>query len=72
VTDKAGLEKYREMLTVTSGRVRGLVEAGKTVEEALAAKPTADYDGELAWEFITTERFVRILYRDATESAAVR
>lgn len=72
VTDKAGLAAYREMLAVTSGRVRGLVEAGKTVEEALAAKPTADYDGELAWEFITPERYVRILYRDATESVAVR
>ena len=72
VTDKAGLAAYREMLAVTSGRVRGLVEAGKTVEEALAAKPTADYDGKLTWAFITPERYVRILYRDATESAAVR
>lgn len=69
VTDKAGLAAYREMLAVTSGRMRDLVEAGKTVDEILAAKPFADYDEAQAWGFITPERYVRILYRDATEAA---
>jgi cyclase len=64
-TDRAGLVAYREMLATTSGRVRELVKAGKTVEEVLAAKPNADYDAKLAWEFITVERFNAILYRDA-------
>ena len=71
-TDKAGLAAYREMLATTSGRVRELAKAGKTVEEVVAAKPNADYDERLAWEFITPERFVRILYRDATERAGVK
>jgi cyclase len=69
VTDKAGLAAYREMLAVTSGRVRELVKAGKTVDEVLAARPNADYDGKQAWAFITAERYARILYRDATEAA---
>jgi glyoxylase-like metal-dependent hydrolase (beta-lactamase superfamily II) len=43
VTDRAGLEAYRQLLVVTS----------------------ADYDGQLAWAFITAERFIQILYRDA-------
>ena len=72
VTDKAGLAAYREMLVVTSGRVRDLVKTGKTVDEVLAARPNADYDGKQAWAFITPERYIRILYRDATGSAAVR
>src|SRR5688572_4411030 len=72
VTDKAGLAAYREMLVVTSGRVRDLVKTGKTVDEVLAARPNADYDGKQAWAFITPERYTRILYRDATGSAAVR
>jgi cyclase len=71
VTDKAGLAAYREMLTVTSKRVRDLAAAGKSVDEVLAAKPNADYDARLAWDFISAERYARILYRDATESAAV-
>jgi glyoxylase-like metal-dependent hydrolase (beta-lactamase superfamily II) len=65
VTDRAGLEAYRQLLVVTSGRMRELVKAGKTQDEVLAAKPFADYDGQLAWAFITVERYIQILYRDA-------
>lgn len=66
VTDRAGLVAYREMLAVTSRRMQDLVRAGKTVDEALAMQPNADYDASLSWDFITAERYVRILHRDAT------
>ncbi len=72
VTDKAGLAAYREMLVVTSGRVRELVRAGKTVDEVLAANPNAEFDAKLAWAFITPERYARILYRDAAAATAVK
>lgn len=65
VTDRAGLEAYRQLLIVTSGRMRELVKAGKTLDEVLAARPFADYDAQLAWAFITVERYIQILYRDA-------
>lgn len=65
VANRAGLLAYREMLTVTSQRVRDLVKAGKSVDEVLAAKPNADFDAALSWSFITAERYVQILYRDA-------
>ena len=65
VTDRAGLEAYRQLLVITSGRMRELVQGGKTQDEVLAAKPFADYDGQLAWAFITVERYIQILYRDA-------
>lgn len=65
VTDRAGLESYRQLLSVTSARMRELVQGGKTLDEVLAAKPFADYDGQLAWAFITVERYIQILYRDA-------
>jgi cyclase len=65
VTDRAGLESYRQLLAVTSVRMRELVRAGKTQDEVIAAKPFADYDGQLAWAFITAERYLQILYRDA-------
>ena len=72
VTDRAGLEAYRSMLVTTSGRMRELVESGKTVEQVLAEKPFATLDESLAWSFITAERYVRILYRDAAGSVALR
>ncbi|MEX1993425.1 MAG: MBL fold metallo-hydrolase [Steroidobacteraceae bacterium] len=67
LTDRAGLIAYRELLATTSARMTELVRAGKTVDEVLAAKPFADYDGTQAWAFITAERYVRILYRDAAQ-----
>ncbi|HWN07263.1 MAG TPA: MBL fold metallo-hydrolase [Steroidobacteraceae bacterium] len=72
VTDRAGLEAYRDMLASTSRRMRELVKSGKTIEQVLAEKPFAALDGTLAWSFITAERYVRILYRDAAASASVR
>jgi len=72
VTDEAGLVAYREMLAATSARVSELAKAGKSVDEVLAAKPTAEFDAKLTWTFITPERYVRILYRDATGGAAVK
>ncbi len=72
VTDRAGLAAYREMLVVTSKRVRDLVAAGKTVDEVLAAKPNADYDAKQAWAFITPERYLQILYRDASAAAKLK
>jgi cyclase len=65
MTDRAGLVAYRKMLSVTSERVRKLQREGKSVEEVLAARPNADYDEKLSWDFITAERYARILYRDA-------
>lgn len=64
-TDREGLRAYRTMLVTTRDRMRERVKAGKTVDQVLAEKPFADYDGRLAWQFITAERYMRILYRDA-------
>lgn len=65
VTDQAGLAAYRKMLVETSSRVQLLVKEGKSLAEAQAAKPNADYDATLAWDFISADFFVRTLYEDA-------
>jgi hypothetical protein len=56
------------MLVVTRDRMRELVKAGRTLEEVLAARPFADYDGQLSWSFITAERYIQILHRDAVRT----
>ncbi|MGQ0428939.1 MAG: MBL fold metallo-hydrolase [Gammaproteobacteria bacterium] len=68
VTDRKGLEEYRALLVTTRDRMRERVKAGRTLEEVLAEMPFADYDGRLSWPFITAERYVRILYRDAVRA----
>ena len=65
VTDETALAAYRKMLVDTSSRVQLLVKEGKTLEQVQAAKPNADYDATLAWEFISADFFVKTLYEDA-------
>jgi glyoxylase-like metal-dependent hydrolase (beta-lactamase superfamily II) len=68
VTDRKGLEAYQSLLVATRDRMRERVKAGRTLEEVLAEKPFADYDGTLAWQFITAERYIQILYRDSVRA----
>ena len=45
--DKAALQQYREMLGTVADRVVKLKSSGESVDQAVAAKPTADLDA--AW-----------------------
>lgn len=56
------LEAYREMLAAVRDRVRELSAAGKTLDEIVAAKPTAAFDERFGGGFLNAEKFVRILH----------
>jgi len=60
--DKPALQGYREMLVTVADRVEKLKAQGKTVEEAVAAKPTADLDAEWAKGSIQAGTFVALVY----------
>ena len=64
LSDAAGLRDYRAMLVTARDRVRALVREGKSADQVVAAKPTADLDATWGGGFMTPERFVRILYAD--------
>jgi cyclase len=59
---KADLEAYREMLVAVSARVRQLIRQGRTLEQVVAAKPTAKYDEVWGKGFLPPEKFVAMLY----------
>jgi cyclase len=59
---KADLEAYREMLATVSARVRQFVRQGRTLEQVIAAKPTAKYDEVWGKGFLPPEKFVAMLY----------
>jgi hypothetical protein len=44
VTDMDTLERYIAMLETVRGRIAKMISDGLTVEEVIAAKPTADLD----------------------------
>ncbi len=60
--NKADLQAYRDMLADVSARVRRLVRQGKTLDQTVAAKPTAKFDEEWGKGFLAPEKFVAMLY----------
>ena len=66
LADRHSLVVYRDMLVTVRDRIQDAVDRGLSLEEVMAEGPTAEYDAEWAWNFITTDRFVRIVYTDLT------
>jgi glyoxylase-like metal-dependent hydrolase (beta-lactamase superfamily II) len=62
--DRTAVTAHRDMILVVRDKVAALVQQGKTVDEVLAAKPTADYDAIVPNSSTTSERFVRQLYAE--------
>ncbi len=62
LSNRAELVVYREMLKTLSERVAKLIREGKTVEEVVASKPTADHDAKWGGGFLKPDPFVQVLY----------
>ena len=60
--DRVALTRYRDMLQTVADRVEKLKSGGQTLDEAIAAKPTADLDAVWAKGSITPDQFVELVY----------
>ncbi|HVA94219.1 MAG TPA: MBL fold metallo-hydrolase [Candidatus Dormibacteraeota bacterium] len=60
--DKASLTKYRDMLVTVRDRVRKQKSSGKTLQEAIAAKPTASFDAAFGNGLLKPDQFVTLVY----------
>jgi glyoxylase-like metal-dependent hydrolase (beta-lactamase superfamily II) len=60
---KAMLRDYRTMLAEARARIAKLKGAGKTEEEVVALKPTADYDAKFGVNERAIGNFLRVVYR---------
>ncbi len=56
------LAAFRKMLVTVHDRLAPLLDAGKTIQEAIAAKPTRDLDEVWAKGFFTGGMFTRVAY----------
>jgi len=63
LTDREGLKAYRDMLAAVRERIASLIKEGKTLEQVLAAKPTADFDKTML-PGVPAETFVTVVYND--------
>jgi glyoxylase-like metal-dependent hydrolase (beta-lactamase superfamily II) len=59
---KSEMIEYRDMLSTIRDRVAAPKGEGKSLNEVVAAKPTADYDAKWGWPFIGGEFFTRLVY----------
>ncbi len=62
LSNREELAAYAEMLRGVRAAVAPLVEAGKSLEEVIAAKPTAAFDETWAKGFIPADGFTKIVY----------
>ena len=65
IGEKPELTEYRDMLVTIHDRVAALKREGKSLEEIIAAKPTAAYDTKWAGSFMTGDVFTKLVYAGA-------
>jgi len=68
--NKPGLAEYRNMLTTVRDRVRTLIKDGKSRDEVIAAKPTADLDARWGKTWLTADLWVGLIYDGMTAQTA--
>jgi hypothetical protein len=67
LSDETEVVNYRDMVTIVRDRVQALIDAGSSLRQVIAARPSFDYDGIYdnglagAW---TAEQFVAAIYAD--------
>jgi cyclase len=59
---KADLKASHDMLATIHDRLAPMINAGKTVEEAIAAKPTAEFDAKFGQGARKPDAFVQVAY----------
>jgi len=63
VVGRKEVQAWRDVLAQVRERVQTLIRDGKTLEQAIAAKPTADLDAKVGANFITPDRIVESAYK---------
>ena len=66
LSDRAGLLEYREFLAQARDNVQALVDQGLSLEQAVAARPTAEWDDALGGVWITPAQLVTFIYNSLT------
>ena len=63
------IQQQLDMFAAVRDRISAAIRAGKTLEEVVASKPTADFDQGRMGGAITPDRFVSLVYTDLSRKA---
>lgn len=66
VVTEAEVAAHRQMTIAIRDKVAALARQGKTADDIVASKPTADYDAKVQQAAQTSERFIRAIVAEAT------
>jgi cyclase len=64
VAAKKDLEDYLQVMIALRGRIGQMIQGGRTLEQVIAAKPTADFDAHWANGPIRPDQYVEEIYTD--------
>ena len=67
LSNREELLTYRAMLSGVRARIASMIEAGQSLEEITAAKPTAELDEKWAHGFIKPDTFVSIVHESLSK-----
>lgn len=68
IVDRTAIAAQRELMFELRDRVSTMVKEGRTQEEIIAAKPTAEFDAQVVQAGTTGDRFLGQLYRELTSA----
>jgi cyclase len=68
VAPHADLQDYRDMLVKVRQRIQVLIAAGTTMDEAVAAAPTKDFDAQWGRSYVSPDVFVRMVFISQIDS----
>jgi len=66
LSNRAELDSYRAFLVKARDNVQALIDRGLSLEEAIAARPTAEWDEQLGGVWIKPEQLVTFIYNSLT------
>jgi glyoxylase-like metal-dependent hydrolase (beta-lactamase superfamily II) len=66
LSNRAELENYHAFLVKARDNVQALIDQGLGLEEAIAARPTAEWDEQLGGVWITPAQWVTFIYNSLT------
>ena len=64
IVDRNAVLAQRDLILTVRAKVQKLIEQGKTIDEAVAAHPTAEFDARVPQSAQTADRFVRWVYAE--------
>jgi glyoxylase-like metal-dependent hydrolase (beta-lactamase superfamily II) len=67
IVDRSVLVAHRDMMLAVRDKIAPMVAQGKTLQEVIAAKPTADFDAKVPNASTTSERFITQVYQELKE-----